>query len=190
MDQPEGKFERILEAAAEVFAEKGFHQATIDQIAQTAGIGKGTVYLYFKSKERLLQALLLEGFGRIMKHASRATAAILDPKRRLLKLMEQHLHFMQQPIPLFKLAVAEAFRGELQSQARKYQELYARTLADGVAAGLFRPHDPEVVSGAIMGALSLAGMLLAKGHLNRPSEAVLAEISQLVLAGIEGSGVS
>ena len=43
-----GKYQQILDAAAELFAERGFEGASIQDIAQKAGVGKGTVYLYFK----------------------------------------------------------------------------------------------------------------------------------------------
>ena len=48
------KYDRILEAAIKVFAEKGFHQSTISQIARQAGVADGTIYLYFKNKDDIL----------------------------------------------------------------------------------------------------------------------------------------
>lgn len=49
---------QILDAAAQVFAEKGFHRATIKDIARTAGIADGTIYIYFASKTEVLLAIL------------------------------------------------------------------------------------------------------------------------------------
>ena len=49
-----GKYHRILEAAVKVFAEQGFHQSTISQIAREAGVADGTIYLYFKNKDDIL----------------------------------------------------------------------------------------------------------------------------------------
>ena len=45
--------ERILEAALEIFSQKGFHPATTDEIAERAGVGKGTLYRYFETKDKL-----------------------------------------------------------------------------------------------------------------------------------------
>lgn len=53
----------ILEASLEVFGEKGFHASRIDDVAERAGIAKGTVYLYFDSKEALFEAAVRERFG-------------------------------------------------------------------------------------------------------------------------------
>src|SRR3954451_9727501 len=51
---------RILEAAVKVFAERGFHTATVAEIARAAGVADGTIYLYFKSKDDLLLRLFDE----------------------------------------------------------------------------------------------------------------------------------
>jgi TetR/AcrR family fatty acid metabolism transcriptional regulator len=52
--KPSEKYHRILEAAVKVFAEQGFFQSTISQIAKEAGVADGTIYLYFKSKDDIL----------------------------------------------------------------------------------------------------------------------------------------
>ena len=55
--------QEILEAAKEVFFGKGIHRATVDDVAAQAEVSKGTVYLYFQSKESILAHLLLEGLS-------------------------------------------------------------------------------------------------------------------------------
>jgi AcrR family transcriptional regulator len=52
------KREQLLTAGRAVFSERGFHAATVDQIAESAGVGKGTVYLYFRSKQELYVAIM------------------------------------------------------------------------------------------------------------------------------------
>ena len=59
------KLDEILEAASRVFAEKDFHQVLIDEIAEAGGIGKGTVYRYFRTKEDLYFATILRGLDRL-----------------------------------------------------------------------------------------------------------------------------
>jgi AcrR family transcriptional regulator len=54
---PEVRREQILDAAARVFTDKGTSVATVDDIAAVAGVAKGTIYLYFDSKEQLLSGL-------------------------------------------------------------------------------------------------------------------------------------
>lgn len=61
-DHREEKREHILQAATEIFSQYGFHKATVEQIAEKAHIGKGTVYLYFSSKQELFRGVVFEGF--------------------------------------------------------------------------------------------------------------------------------
>ncbi|MFP4171893.1 MAG: TetR/AcrR family transcriptional regulator [Candidatus Hydrogenedentota bacterium] len=61
--QPHERPAQILDAALDVFAEKGFHEARMDEIAERAGITKGTIYLYFESKEELFLAMVRTGFA-------------------------------------------------------------------------------------------------------------------------------
>ncbi|MFN2146293.1 MAG: TetR/AcrR family transcriptional regulator, partial [Anaerolineales bacterium] len=60
----EERTQEIIEAAMKVFAEEGFHRATMDEIADEAGVSKGTLYLYFKGKDKIISSLLEWFFGR------------------------------------------------------------------------------------------------------------------------------
>src|SRR5512135_2087611 len=62
----EFRHEEILEAARRVFAQKGFRDTSVDEIAQAAGVAKGTVYLYYSSKEAIYTAALEDGLRRLI----------------------------------------------------------------------------------------------------------------------------
>ncbi|KUK10884.1 MAG: Transcriptional regulator, TetR family [Clostridia bacterium 41_269] len=89
---PEEKKRRILDAAAKVFSKKGFHKAKIEEIAKEAGIGKGTIYEYFASKEEL--------FKEMLSSISRKYIKVFDPQshdsavEQIRKIIEQHFNFM------------------------------------------------------------------------------------------------
>src|SRR5690348_9289181 len=61
------KHARILQAAVELFTERDFHQVLMDDVADRAGVGKGTVYRYFPTKEELYFATIFEGWDRLGK---------------------------------------------------------------------------------------------------------------------------
>src|SRR5919199_2262443 len=65
---------RILDAAVKVFAERGFHSATVAEIARAAGVADGTIYLYFKSKDDLLLELFDEKMTQLIGEAKTAMA--------------------------------------------------------------------------------------------------------------------
>ncbi|HEY68902.1 MAG TPA: helix-turn-helix transcriptional regulator, partial [Thermoflexia bacterium] len=73
--EKEERRQSILRAAREVFFENGFHRATVDNVAERAEVSKGTVYLYFESKETILAHLLLEGLGELLGELEQAYAA-------------------------------------------------------------------------------------------------------------------
>jgi len=92
----------LLSAARTVFSRDGFHDATIDDIAREAGVAKGTVYLYFKSKQEIYLAALRDGVE-LLNEEMRAEAAIpgaaADRLRRLLTakitFFDKHRDFFQ-----------------------------------------------------------------------------------------------
>ncbi|NOY77513.1 MAG: TetR/AcrR family transcriptional regulator [Calditrichaeota bacterium] len=65
----------ILDAAIQVFSRKGFHQATMDDVAQEAELGKGTLYYYFRSKDEILQKLLEDNTRRFFDQIIQAIAS-------------------------------------------------------------------------------------------------------------------
>jgi len=72
---------RILDAAFEIFAEKGFHQATVAEVAKKAHVGKGTVYLYFADKEALLLAIFDKLIDRLVLTLDHALSQSADPRQ-------------------------------------------------------------------------------------------------------------
>src|SRR5579864_6204283 len=63
------KYQRILDAAIDVIAEKGFHNSRVSEIAERANVADGTIYLYFKSKEQILMAALDSAFEAFLRRA-------------------------------------------------------------------------------------------------------------------------
>jgi TetR/AcrR family fatty acid metabolism transcriptional regulator len=89
------KYNRILEAAVKVFAEQGYHQSTISQIAREAGVADGTIYLYFKGKDDILVQFfrdrakqVFEGFREEVERADNAV-------EKLRNLICRHLEVFQ-----------------------------------------------------------------------------------------------
>src|SRR5210317_1044994 len=89
------KYRRILEAAITVFAEQGYFQSTIAQIAKEAGVADGTIYLYFKNKDDILLQFFnyktKQVFGRFREEVDKADNAI----DKLRNLIRRHLEEFQ-----------------------------------------------------------------------------------------------
>ena len=121
----------ILDAARAVFFEDGFHLATVDDVAARAEVSKGTVYLYFESKETILAHLLLEGLDELVAVLEEAYAAERDiaPGERLRRLAMGYLNFFQANPHYFRLIMA-LDRGRFQQTVpdQLYEQILTRSL--------------------------------------------------------------
>lgn len=86
------KYEKIIEAAIDVIAENGFHQAQVSKIAKKAGVADGTIYLYFKNKEDLLLSLFREKLNLYVGKLESAIRAKQTVQEKLQALI--HMHFV------------------------------------------------------------------------------------------------
>jgi TetR/AcrR family transcriptional regulator, cholesterol catabolism regulator len=87
------KLESILRTSARIFAEKGYHQASIRDIARETGVSLSGLYYYFDSKEELLFLIQDHAFGTLLADLERHLTGVDEPLRRLRILMETHLRF-------------------------------------------------------------------------------------------------
>src|SRR5712675_3337981 len=83
---PGPKRDAILRAAIDVFAERGFFNAQVADIARAAGVAAGTVYLYFKGKDDLLVSIFERTMAEALSQGRTAVAGIRDPRERLRRL--------------------------------------------------------------------------------------------------------
>jgi len=95
--------EVIFDAALQVFAEKGYHKSTIDEIASLSGIGKGTVYRHFKSKEELLKQLLAEKYEDIMERIGQIFSRDYDVLQQIREMIELWVSFIEENHVVYRL---------------------------------------------------------------------------------------
>lgn len=147
----------LIDAAIEVFAEKGFAAARIEEVAHLAGVSKGTAYLYFPNKEALFKAAVHEV---VVTRIALGERDVEEWQGSSVELLRHTLEEWAQVIRsrrggLLKLIVAEARNfPELaawyhQEVAERGQRLLRAVLSRGVAAGEFRPVDIEAMAHVI-----------------------------------------
>jgi AcrR family transcriptional regulator len=140
----------IVEAALEVFAERGFSAARIDDVAARAGISKGTLYLYFASKEELFKAVVRQALLPNLARVERMLAAHPGSAAERIRAVIGQIGALLQGTPIGvipKLVIAES--GNFPELARFYHQevisrglgLLGREIERGVARGEFRPVD-------------------------------------------------
>ncbi|MEN6440832.1 MAG: TetR/AcrR family transcriptional regulator [Syntrophobacter sp.] len=99
--------ERILDAALEVFSQKGFHSATTDEIAERAGVGKGTVYRHFATKEKLFEELVRLRLDELEAKATSIIHGRDDVLTMISKYIQVYFEFFDRNQHLYRLIVRE-----------------------------------------------------------------------------------
>ncbi len=157
---------QILDAAETVLAKKGFEAARMEDIADKTGLSKGTLYLYFKSKDKLISAILDRMFQREfsqlekMKNEDTGAAEMIT---RLTELVIQDILSMLRLIPIFFNFLALAFRSKyvkkaLEKYINRYLEIFIPIIERGIVSGEFRPMDAS--EAAIAGSAIIEGTIL------------------------------
>ncbi|MCP4131605.1 MAG: TetR/AcrR family transcriptional regulator [bacterium] len=119
-DPGDKKRQKIFSAALQVFAQKGYHKATIDEIASLSGVGKGSVYRYFKSKEDLLEQLITEKYEEIITPISEIFTREGEMLAQIQEMVELWVGFIQENPIVYQLIQGEA----ITRQAGKWSMFY------------------------------------------------------------------
>lgn len=151
------KLALILRKAAAVFAEKGYHQASIRDISRATGVSLSGLYYYVKSKEELLFLIQEHGFGTVLANVERILDGVKDPRRRLRLLIENHLRFFVANMQEMKVLSHEAdsLTGEYRRRVNAVKRRYTAICTDILEE--LRP--PESTLDLRVATFSLFGML-------------------------------
>ncbi|ARK29721.1 TetR/AcrR family transcriptional regulator [Halalkalibacter krulwichiae] len=148
----------ILDIALSLFVQKGYHQTSMRDIAETAGFTKGGLYYYVTSKDDILYFLhdrfIKEGLSRLRLVAKEN----LSPERKLIKLLKTHLeiiHLYKNDITLFfeaiKYLTPERYH-EVRKKRESYENLFVKTIEEGRELGVFQVKDSRITVLYILGA--------------------------------------
>jgi len=192
---PEERPRQIIEAALEVFGERGLGQARLEDIAKRAGLSKGTIYLYFPNKEELFREVVRSVMVSRLEEAEQEVGGdARTAAEQLTAYMLKWWSFLRSPTyaTLYRLIVGELHRfpdlAEFYARevVLRSQALLAGIVARGIERGEFRPVDPYVAS-RIMSSMFIAHALwcskreLFKLVTRCTEEEILAEMQDFVL---------
>ena len=186
------KYQRILSAAIEVIAEKGFHSSRVSDIAERADVADGTVYLYFKSKEQILMAALDGAFQAFYRLAKEGLKQASSPTMKLRILARLHLRELSRNRSLAvvlqtELRQSAKFLTEFsQRELKGYFDLIREIVREGQAAGeIRRDVSDKIAAACLFGALdelATAWVLSTREH---DLAAAADPVINLLLSGME-----
>ena len=145
--------DQILEEAARLFSSQRFDEVLMDDIAQSAGVAKGTLYTYFSDKEELYFAVIFEGISRLNQQVLEKASSQKDPEKKLRDIVHSIVSFVAQSGFFYKLLSIEDSKSntgksvnrERWREERKIQlEAIESVLMAGHSEGSFRVCDSSV----------------------------------------------
>ena len=133
--------EKVIGAAAQVFAERGFHGASTADIAEMIGIQQGSLYYYFDSKETALQEVCELGMRTYLEAISEVAQSDGTVDEKMAMLVSNHLNALDGALPYIRTylyerrALSEERSQALNQMTERYEETLQKILSDGVENG-------------------------------------------------------
>lgn len=187
----ENKRDLIMEAAIQVFSQKGYHQSKMEEIAAEAGIGKGTIYEYFPSKLHLLQEIMEQSFHLYDHSLLPETRSGLSLEEKIEFLVKGHLNFCLDNKDLTRIifldtdVIDEDLRKwAWQKRVEKEQRLQ-QLFADAVQRGEIKAVDPRLLTVVLGGILMSFWAPIVMEDWQAPAAAVAHQVTDILMRGIE-----
>ncbi len=150
---------QILHAALTAFRERGFHQTTLDDIADHLGLRKTALYHYFPDKESLLYELHRESLAELERILKEARKRFITAGERLRFIVCEHVRVMTEtlegsPLAMDVTSLSREHQEEIISGRDRYERGLRRIIVRGIRNGEFREVEPKLAVFAILGAIN------------------------------------
>jgi AcrR family transcriptional regulator len=185
--------DQLLETATRLFKKQGYHNTSMQDLADALGMQKGSLYYYIDSKEELLRRLLAQATSVLAFQIDEIYAADLPPTEKLRWALENHAVTMMEHLDLVTVYLQEyrnlpPGRLEKALAVRKhYEQVLMQILEDGIASGDFRPFDVKMAAFGLLGMLNWTSEWFSPDG-PRSSSEVAAILADLALHGLVVQG--
>jgi len=150
----------ILDTAAQVFRKKGFHGASMSDIAEALGVQKASLYHHVKSKQEILLALLDRALIMLANHISKISSENLPPDQKLRKMIRGYLSALAENADLTAVLLFEHRSLDKKTHTRhvpqrdKFEALWRDVLNEGMREKIFQLKDVNLAVRALMGVMN------------------------------------
>ncbi|MBO0719704.1 MAG: TetR/AcrR family transcriptional regulator [Blastocatellia bacterium] len=188
------KYVAILMAAAKVFARSGYFNAKVSDVARTAGVADGTVYLYFKNKDDLLTSIFGWAMDEFLRRARAEINEAQGAREKLRRFASLHFSLLEQ-----ERDIAIVFQIELRQSIKfmeqfsttylaEYLQLLREIVEDGQRQGLFRRQlNSKVVTKALFGMLDEMATNWVLSHKKHSLTALVEPVLDIFFNGVSES---
>lgn len=183
---------RLYDAAMELIGEKGFTDASVDEIVERAGVAKGTVYYHFTGKAELVEALIADRLRPLVVEFKRSAEQNKDdPRAAIEALVRAELEFLSEQSSFSKLLLTEMWREDrlwrqtLLQLRRELMNVMYDVITQGIASGVFRDDvDPSFGASALFGMTATVALDWLAFEPTKPLDEVLEQITRVALNAI------
>lgn len=178
----------IFHKVVNVFVKKGFHETSMQEIAQAAGLGKSTLYDYFKTKDEVLIYFFEDQLTNMTEEAQKIALQNLSADKRLRQITEKYLESLQANKNLFLKLMQKSQRLKLESQKQvqekrhAYQDLVCALIDEGIREGVFRKVNSLLAARLLISGIST--VIYGSRSTGTPQE-MLKETLDIFFKGIE-----
>ena len=179
---------KLLDAAAEEFAEKGFHEASIASITRAAGTALGSFYTYFESKDAIFRALVRDMSRQVGRHAAAAIGEETGALAIERLALQSFLAFAREHKEIYRI-IDEAEFVDPESYRRHYETIASRIegrLRAGAETGELRHDVGELQAWALMGMNVFLGLRYVVWGDEGDAASLAAEANRMIAHGIAG----
>lgn len=187
-EEQEKRRHEIFHQVVKIFRRKGFYETSIREIADAAGLGKSTLYDYFKTKDEILIYFFEDQLRDMTQEAQKIALQNLSANERLRQVMEKYLESLRANKNLFLKLMQESQRLKLESQKQvqakryAYQELVCALIDEGIREGVFRKVNSLLAARLLINSVSSA--TYGSGSPETPDE-MLKDTLDIFFKGLE-----
>ncbi|MBW8010509.1 MAG: TetR/AcrR family transcriptional regulator [Chloroflexi bacterium] len=181
--------EQIIEAAAQIFREKGFHAASMKEIAKAVNLQKASLYHHVSSKQEMLVEILDQALDLLIERLQKVVEQPTSPEAKLRLAIQTYLVALADYSDLSAVMLLEHRSLEPEYHQRhiprrdRFEALWRKILEDGVAEGVFDCPNPRLAVKSLMGVLNWTIMWYRRDG-NLSAEEIAEQCSDLFLKGL------
>jgi len=183
----------ILTVARTIFAHRGADNTTMDDLAKASGLGRRTIYTYFKSREELYHEVINREIDVILKQLTRVASMKISPEKKIIRFMVNHMKTIEILIRKDRLLRMEFLRrSEKIENFRKVIDLHekeciASTLQEGTQSGIFLVDDYENTAALALTTLKGLEQQFILDNFGKPCRETLELWQKILFRGIKVS---
>ncbi len=187
-EQRQAKRDAVLQVAAQMFNERGFHATSLDDIAARLNVTKPTLYYYVKNKDAILLACVKKGLDMTLEGIDASRAGGGNALDQLRACMRAYAEVVTQPFGMCLIRVGDEevpqpSRTELRRLKSEIDHAFRRLVEQGVQEGVLAPCDPKMAAFVIAGALSWIGRWYQPAG-TYGADQIIEQCTQLLLQGV------